>query len=64
MRTVFLCAHVGAREGQVLRSQQRPWLLCLALNGTDCSAMSRAALGVPAGLPQRRRRLLDVGLPL
>lgn len=56
MRAVFLCARVGAREGQALRSQQHPWLPGLALNGTDCFAVSQPALGVPAGLPRRRGR--------
>ena len=41
-------------EGRALRSQQHPWLLHPALNGTYCFAVSQPALGVPAGLPQRR----------
>lgn len=39
----------------MLRSQQHPWLPGLALNGTDCFAVSQPALGVPAGLLQEER---------
>lgn len=56
MRTMFPAPCFGAREGRVLRSQQHPWLQGPALNGTDCFAVSQPALGVPAGLPQRRGR--------
>lgn len=45
----------------MLRSQQHPWLLGLALNGTDRFAVSRPALGVAAGLPQRRGWLPGCG---
>lgn len=45
----------------MLRSQQHPGLPSLALNGTDCFAVSQPALGVPAGLPWRPGQLPRLG---